>query len=343
MSIARLMQQAAAGAMSLSPVIDDVFSTDLYTGNGSTQTITNGIDLSGNGGLVWLKARSFSQAHGLFDTERGENPYICTNLLNGQFDFSNGVVFNSDGFTNKSNSFFGGSGDGRNQTYASWTFRKAPRFFDVVTYTGTGSARTVSHNLGLAPGCIFVKRTNTSGDWQVYHRDNTAAPETDYLVLNSNAATVDSNTRWNDTAPTDGVFTVGAEATVNASGGTYVAYLFAHDPLGLSGNGSDGLIACGSYTGNGSATGPSISLGWEPQWLMIKRSDSTGDWWIYDNERSASNPRTAKLRSNSGAVEDTSGEDVDFISTGFQPKSSTSEINASGGAYIYMAIRVEGA
>jgi hypothetical protein len=121
----------------------------------------------------------------------------------------------------------------------------------VVTYTGTGVNRTVSHNLGSVPGCIIVKRTDTTGDWQVYHRANTANPETDYLVLNSTAATADSNTRWNDTAPTDAVFSLGTEATVNASGGTYVAYLFAHDAGGFGDDGEQNVISCGSLYWNG--------------------------------------------------------------------------------------------
>jgi hypothetical protein len=226
---------AAAGAAGGDGTyIEDVFSTYLYTGNGSTQTITNGIDLDGEGGLVWIKMRATAgYEHILTDTARGAQRYLSSDNTLGQQTGTNDLTaFTSTGFSLGTSSRVNRSVASEN-TFASWTFRKAPKFFDVVTYTGTGANRTVAHNLGSVPGCIIVKRTNTSGDWQVYHRANTANPETDYLVLNSTAATVDSNTRWNDTQPTDAVFSLGTEATVNASGGTYVAYLFAHDAVGL--------------------------------------------------------------------------------------------------------------
>jgi hypothetical protein len=211
---------------------------------------------------------------------------------------------------------------------------RCPRFFTKVTYTGNGTAgRTIAHNLGVVPGMIVVKRLDAASDWQVLHR---SLANTQYLVLNSTAAVATGTDRWNSTTPTDSVFTLGSNAAVNISGGTYVAFVIAHDPD------PSGVIHCGSYTGNGSATGPVITLGWEPQWLMIKRSDSTGDWWIYDNERDASNPRTFKILANSNAAEDTAGEDLDFLTTVFQPKTTATGINASGGTYVFAAIRAEG-
>ena len=195
MSIARIMQQAAAGAVGEALAIEDVFSTYLYTGNGSTQTITNGIDLAGEGGLVWIKKRNGTTTHCLVDSERGDGKMLQSNSTDAEIDNSGyAQSLNSDGFTVYNWTTVNNSPD----TYASWTFRKAPRFFDVVTYTGTGSARTVSHNLGLAPGCIMVKKTSSVSDWRVYHRSNTANPETDYLQLNGTASTVDDNTLWND-------------------------------------------------------------------------------------------------------------------------------------------------
>jgi hypothetical protein len=159
----------------------------------------------------------------------------------------------------------------------------------VVTYTGTGANRTVAHNLGSVPGCIIVKRTDTTGDWQVYHRANTASPETDYLVLNSTAATADSNTRWNDTQPTDAVFSLGTEATVNASGGTYVAYLFAHDDGGFGDDGSENVISCGSFTYN-SSSGNTINLGYEPQWILVKNVTDVTQWYMQDTMRGMTSP-----------------------------------------------------
>jgi hypothetical protein len=193
----------------------------------------------------------------LYDTLNGVQKYLKSNATNSLSGASGSLqTFTSSGFSINTDTSLNTS----SQNYVSWTFRKAPKFFDVVTYTGTGSARTVAHNLGSVPGCIIVKRLNGFSAWQVYHRANTANPETDYLVLNTTAATVDSNTLWNDTAPTDSVFTVGTEATVNASGGTYVAYLFAHDDGGFGDDGEQNVISCGSYTGNG-CNGPS-SYAW---------------------------------------------------------------------------------
>jgi hypothetical protein len=331
---------ARGGAAALN--VADVFSTDLYTGNDGTQTITNGIDLAGKGGLVWIKRRNETGFHNILDTFRGPNNRLISNSTGVESAGSPAILnsFDSGGFTLGSN-FFANSAS---NTFAAWTFRRAPKFFDVVTYTGDGTAgRTIAHNLGVAPGMIVVKRRDSSGDWCVSHTSVAAVGllnSMDAFSGSIGAGTPAANGyTWilNSTSTT---FFVGdgesGNSNVNASGGTYVAYLFAHDPD------PSGVIQCGSYTGNGSTTGPVINLGWEPQWVMIKRSDSTGDWWIYDNERSTTNPRVRKLLANSSAAEDTAGEDVDFTSTGFQPKTTAAGINANTGTYVYAAIRAEG-
>ena len=319
--------------------IEDVFSTYLYTGNGSTQTITNGIDLSTKGGLVWIKSRSSTATHYLFDTNRGATKFLLSELTAAENTAANSLTsFNSNGFSLGAATAVNGSG----LSLASWTFRKQPKFFDVVTYTGTGSNTTIAHNLGSVPGCIIVKRTDATADWQVYHRANTVLPATDYLVLNSTAATVDSNTRWNDTLPTDTVFSLGTDATVNASGGTYVAYLFAHNAGGFGLTGTDNVISCGSYTGNGSTTGPIINLGYEPQWLLVKRTNVSGNnWIIVDNMRGF--PETglvAELWPNLSDAEVTvTSPQVKPTSTGFQVVATGTNFNGSGSTYIYIAIR----
>jgi hypothetical protein len=334
--------QAAAGNAADANYIEDVFSTWLYTGNGSTQTITNGIDLAGEGGLVWFKERSSTGWNTLVDTVRGAGKAVFSNSTEAQDTSSNYISsFTSSGFS------LSGSASNTNTSdsnYASWTFRKQPKFFDVVTYTGTGANRTVAHNLGSVPGCIIVKRTDTTGAWQVYHRANTANPETDYLVLNTDAATADSDTRWNDTQPTATVFSLGTEATVNASGGTYVAYLFAHDAGGFGLTGTDNVISCGSYTGNGSADGPEVNLGYEPQWVMVKRaSGGTGPWYIVDNMRTWLGTSTGTVRwlqAESSGVEQ-NNDRMTLLPTGFKiiKNSIFAEWNATGNTYIYIAIR----
>jgi len=270
---------SAASAAAALP-IEDVFSTWLYTGTGAAQTITNGIDLAGKGGLVWQKNRvNAAYDHNLFDTARGVTKKLITNDTFGDITETTYLTaFNSNGFSMGSDAGY----NKLNEAHVSWTFRQAPRFFDVVTYTGTGANRTIAHDLGVVPGCIIVKRTDTTGAWQVYHRSNA---NTEYMVLNSTAAKATGTTRWNSTTPTSTVFSLGTDTTVNASGGTYVAYLFAHDPLGPSGDGSDGLIACGLHTQAVTDANELINLGWEPQWVLTKRANSSDDWILVDNMR----------------------------------------------------------
>lgn len=323
--------------------IEDVFSTYLYTGNGSTQTITNGIDLDGEGGLVWIKCRTTAYDNELADTNNGAGYYLSSNQTDAKFGPDSNALsaFNSDGFSVGGNNAWNQSG----QLFASWTFRKAPKFFDVVTYTGTGANRTVSHNLGSVPGCIMVKRTDTTGDWQVYHRANTANPETDYLVLNTAAATVDSNTRWNDTAPTDAVFSLGTEATVNASGGTYVAYLFAHDDGGFGDDGEQNVISCGSFTTDASAQA-TINLGYEPQWVLTKVDINSANsfWVIQDSMRGfpvSTGATLAALYPNANNAETTGGNITPYTvptSTGFRADVGSAAFFGNK-TCIYIAIR----
>jgi hypothetical protein len=317
---------------------EDVFSSYLYTGTGAAQTITNGIDLAGKGGLVWAKARSSAFGHAVFDTVRGSSSGNARRLITNSTAAAtttneDWLSFNSNGFTANADPG-GGIITTNGTTYASWTFRKAPKFFDVVTYTGTGANRTISHNLGVAPGCIIVKRTDTTGDWQVYHRSNA---NTQYMVLNSTAAVATGATRWNSTTPTATEFSLGTDATVNASGGTYVAYLFAHDAT------SDGIIQCGSYSGNDANL--TVTLGFEPQWILIKSatmSGSTyGNWHIVDNMRGLNDTLSASsppyLRANTSAAEATGNPNgIAITSTGFRVNSSWS---ISPETYIYIAIR----
>jgi hypothetical protein len=314
--------------------IEDVFSTYLYTGNGSTQTITNGIDLAGEGGLVWIKSRSAATNHQLFDTERGATEELISNSTAAEAaDADTLTAFNADGFDLGADSNTNTSA----ATYASWTFRKAAKFFDVVTYTGDGSNRTIAHNLDSVPGCIIVKRTDTTGDWQIYHQPN---GNTLYQVLNSTAARVASSTRWNNTTPTSTVFSLGTEATVNASGGTYVAYLFATNAGGFGDAGNDDVINCGAYIGNGSATGKIITLGWEPQWLLIKRAfGGTGDWNLIDNMRGFVVGGTdSELNPNLTNAESTDTF-VTPLPTGFEVNTTDAGYNTSASGYIFIAIR----
>jgi hypothetical protein len=328
-----LVESLLASSVAEPVYIEDVFSTYLYTGNGSTQTITNGIDLATKEGLVWIKARDVSYSHILTDTVRGANNGLNSNTNSSSATPSGLTNFLANGFS------LTASGTVVNTNavlHASWTFRGQPRFFDIVTYTGNGANRTLTHNLGSVPGCIIVKRTDTTGDWQVYHE---LVGPFSYGVLNSTAAWVSNSNRW-VTFPTSAEFSLGTDATVNASGGTYVAYLFAHNAGGFGATGTDNVITCGTYGGNGSATGPTVTLGYEPQWLLVKRAlGGTGDWNLIDNMRGFVVGGTdSELNPNLSNAEST-GTFVTPTATGFQLNTADAGYNASGSSYIYIAIR----
>jgi hypothetical protein len=328
-----LANKALSAAPAAVPLyIEDTFSTYLYTGNGSTQTITNNIDLSGQGGLVWCKQRSSTENHFLFDTARGATKELNSNTSDAEATLANSLTaFNANGFAiGSASSAINTNGS----TYASWTFRKQAKFFDVLTYTGNGSNRTISHNLGSTPGCIIIKDLDAANDWIVYHRANTGSPATQYLQLQSTQATTTSSDYWNNTAPTSTVFSLGTNGNVNANGTRFVAYLFAHNAGGFGLAGSDNVISCGSFTVDGSGN-CSVSVGYEPQWLMVKSSTATDNWYLYDNMRGFPvDPATgALLRPN------TSGAEV--AASTFRPTSTgfTGSPGTLFGTGIYIAIR----
>jgi hypothetical protein len=176
----------------------------------------------------------------------------------------------------------------------------------------------------------MVKRTDTTGDWAVYHR---SLANTEYLVLNSTAAAATGATWWNSTTPTSSVFSLGTDSTVNASGGTYIAYIFAHDAGGFGLTGTDNVISCGSYTSNSS--GDNINLGWEPQWLLFRSANVTDPWRLVDNMRGwTANNTSQRLQPDSNSAEDAFGN-MGLTATGFK----NAGIYNTGNTVIYIAIR----
>jgi hypothetical protein len=319
--------------------IEDIFSCFLYTGNNSTQTITNGIDLSTKGGLVWTKSRNAISSTVNIDTTSGSLKYMGTAAgfgLQNNSSSQNITSFLTNGYSLGTDESGGYTLNASETTYVSWTFRKQPKFFDIQTWTGNGSAQTLNHNLGSAPSFIITKATSADDSWRVYH----GSIGNEYtLALNSTTARVGpSAAHWNNTDPTTTQFTVGTNSS--QSGETYIAYLFAHDAGGFGLTGTDNVISCGSYTGNGSATGPVVTLGYEPQWLMIKRAiGGTGSWQIIDNMRGMPvGSNDAALRPNLTNAEATVTF-VDPTSTGFQITSTDSAVNTNTNTYIYIAIR----
>ncbi len=340
-NVARVLG-ASGNTQSIPPNVEDVFSTFLYDGSGSAQTINNGIDLSGEGGLVWIKKRDASKDHGLMDTEQGldgssNSRYLKSNSTSAQSTGSLITAYNSNGFTTGTADMTNGSGE----EYVSWTFRKAPKFFDIVTYTGNATNRTIAHNLGSAPGMILIKDLTGTGAWAVYHRsvNNASSPENYVLTLNTTAG--DASGVWNGTAPTSSVFSVGTDGTVNESGRNFVAYLFAHNNSdGVFGaTGDKDIIKCGHFETNSSEEA-TIDLGFEPQWIFYKRYNSSteGDWLMYDNMRGMQGDfvsNASLLEANTADAENETTNRIAITSTGFK----VDNWGTSSAPFIYVAIR----
>jgi hypothetical protein len=336
---------AAAGTSAAADAtyVDDVFSTYLYDGTGASQTITNGIDLSGEGGMVWMKSRETQYFHRIFDTERGVTKELNPSGNDDETTTAQGLThFLSNGFTIGTDTTINKSGS--DNAFVSWTFRKAPGFFDVVTYTGNGTAgRTVAHNLGSAPGMILIKALETEHDWRVYHRSIGA---TERLCLNDNSQISTQTVEFNGTEPTSSVFTVGTSNNVNQDGKNYVAYLFAHDDARFGTNEDESIIKCGTYEGNSGTQ--EIDLGFEPQWLMIKLADlsssGAGDWIMVDTMRgwraSGTSGDSQSLNANLPNIEPVNSGRVKVTSQGFKfDNEANHDYNENNYTYVYMAIR----
>jgi hypothetical protein len=318
----------------------DYFNPVLYTGNDTARSIT-GVGFQPD--WVWLKSRSNATVHRIFDSVRGATRTVSSNLTDAEAVESQQLTsFNSDGFSLGTDT--GANGSGR--TFVTWNWKaggtavtntagsitssvsaNTTSGFSIVTYTGTGSnGATVGHGLGVTPAMMIFKRRNSTGQWATYHSSigNTGA-----LRLNATSATITDVSFWNNTSPTSTVFTIGVDGDVNTNTGTYVAYCFAAVP---------GYSAFGSYTGNGSTDGPFVYMGFRPEYVMVKRTDSSGnDWEIRDAARNPYNSDTsARLWANSSASE-LNDFPADLLSNGFKPRSTGTNSNGSGATYIYIA------
>jgi hypothetical protein len=329
-----------------STVVDggEYFNTVLYTGNGSTQSIT-GVGFQPD--WVWIKTRSNALSHCITDSVRGTNLQLASNSTGADQSTTDGITsFNSDGFS---------LGAGTQQyssntntlTYVAWNWKangagvtntagsitstvsaNTTAGFSVVTYTGTGADLTFGHGLNVKPAMVIVKPRSFADNWVVWNK-NLPTPTTAYLYLNISSAANNFAGFWNSTEPTSTVVSIGANSNTNTNGGTFVAYCFSEVA---------GYSAFGSYTGNGSADGPFVFCGFSPAFVMIKRTDAVEPWNIYDNRRLGYNPASKGLYPNaSDAENDASGRYKDLVSNGFKIRGTSGEQNASGGAYIFMA------
>ena len=324
------------------------FNTVTYRGNGGSQSVS-GLGFSPD--LIWAKERSSTSGHTLLDTVRGVDLGLESNSTSAELNYPTDALtsFDADGFSLGSNGRINES----SQTYVAWawdagsgsaasntngsitsTVKANPSYgFSIASYTGNGTAgATIGHGLSSAPDIMIVKGRNTTAAqaWRVYHKDSNASPASGVLNLNTDGAFVSSSTQWNNTAPTSSVFSVGTDPAVNENTKNYIAYCF---------NSVAGYSKISSYSGNGSSTGPTVTgLGFDPSFVMVKRTDGgTGSWMMYDNTRYPVNTRQALAADLNLAESSITGDEMDFITDGFQPKSSNGIINASGGTYIYMA------
>ena len=332
--------------------IDDpsaYFQTTLYTGNGQAgHAITN----SGNSDLapnwVWIKQRNGTGTHRITDSVRGVQDELIANDTTVEDTNGGGLsAFGSDGFT------LGDSGayNGNNNTYVSWNWKAGTAFsndasstsvgtidsagsvntdagFSIITFTGTGSAGSVAHGLGVIPKFFVVKSRSNANGWIVYHGSLGAGKAISWNLTDAAFAT---GSRWNSTEPTSAVFTLGSAADVNRSSGTHVCYAFAE---------KQGYSHFGSYTGNANADGPFIYTGFKPAFFIYKSSTTAGEEWkILDSKRDPINrgsQRNLNVHANT-AESDDANSIGEFVSNGVKIRSAHNNINKSGDKFIYIA------
>lgn len=311
-----------------SPAISDAseyFQTTIYTGDGSTQAVTHDGNSDLQPDLTWIKNRDATDSHILTDSVRGVTKIISADANSAQAtDTDTLTTFGSDGFTV-------GADDKVNtntEKYVSWNFKEsATSGFDIVSYTGNATARTISHSLGAVPQVMMVKNLADSDNWCVYHASMASDPQTDFLSLNTNSNITDDNTVWNDTAPTSSVFTVGTSSLTNGNTEAMIAYLFTEVA---------GFSRFGKFIGNGNNNGPFVHTGHSPSFIIIKELASD-DWVIYDTKRNPRNVSQSTLRVDTSAVEFTGAtRAIDILSNGFKLRTSNATINSSG-SFIFMS------
>jgi hypothetical protein len=326
--------------------IDDpaqYFNIKLYTGNATNPTTISGIGFQPD--WVWTKGRSTAEGHRLCDSVRGatkdllsnNNAAESTNTIGLKSFNSDGyVIGNSNGYNLNSATFVswnwlaGGSASSNSDgSITSSVSANTTAGFSIVSYTATGSNATVGHGLGSAPQLVIIKDRDVIRDWIT---GDTATGFEKHMLLNTtNAASAVSN-RFQDTAPSSSVITIGTHGYVNNSGSDYIAYCFAE---------KKGYSKIGSYTGNGSTDGTFVYTGFKPALIIVKNTTSgSHNWLMFDNKRDIDNPVSQLLMPNQNSAEQTMGTSnplFDFCSNGFKLRGTGTDGNESGSTHIYMA------
>jgi len=336
----------------ITPLDDDIpedyFETNIWTGNGSSQSISS-YEFAPD--WVWIKERNSTSSHYVVDVVRGASLFMQTNSTIGDTsNTTNLTSFDNNGFSLGS----GSTTNENNKTYVGWAWLAGTSFsndasatgvgtidstgqvnteagFAIISHTGTGSAGTIAHGLGKKPAWVMTKLRSDSGDgWLIYHHglNEGTTPEQKYIVMSSTSGIQDNSIIWNDTAPTTSVFSVGTSNAVNGNTETYISYVFAE---------IEGYSKFGFYTGNGSTSGVFVFTGFRPAFVIIKQSSASGNNWnVHDNKRDVDNVVDARLLPSSSNAE-TTFTTLDFVSNGFKLRNSGSAYNGSGHDYIYMA------
>jgi hypothetical protein len=302
------------------------FQCKLWTGNDGSNALTLDGDENMQPDLVWLTPRNKTDNKRIQDSVRGAGKMLPSNSSGAEESLSEFVSFDTDGFTlNTSDGGYNSS----SYNYVAWCWKEsADAGFDIVSFTGNATNRTISHSLSAVPDMVIVKNRSDSVSWKVWHN---ALAGTKYLEIDTNGAEATGATVWNSTTPTSSVFSVGTANSTNGSSDNIIAYCFAE---------KQGFSKFAKYTGNGNADGPFCYCGFRPAFVMVKRADSAREWMIWDNKRDTYNPTKAVLHPDNTAVEDssTSYEMIDVLSTGFKLRQSDVDTNASGGTYIFYAV-----
>jgi len=307
--------------------IDDptlYFSTTLYTGDGNQN---RAVTIDGTGmepDWLWVKNRSAAEGHVVGDSVRGATKRLIPNSNEAEATRPTNIAsFTSTGFT-VANGGVDGAVNTNNATYVSWSWKEtATAGFDIVSFTGSGSQRTVSHNLGVKPSMIIVKNRSATENWIVYDKINGAGK---FMALNLTSASAASSSMFG-VEPTTSVFTVGTSNATNKSSSNMIAYCFAE---------KQGYSKIGSYTGNGNADGPMIYLGFKPAFLIIKPSSKAEEWMVMDAKRDPENAVDSNLYANQNYSE-ADYDRLDIVSNGFKVRTDSGHLNTSGATMIYMA------
>jgi hypothetical protein len=336
----------------------DYFETLLSTGDGGSQTFT-GLDFQPD--FVWSKRRE-THVHQLYDSVRtagsGKALQSDSDAAEGGDGGTYGYLssFTSDGFAStagsSNNNYFNASGG----TYVFWNWKAGTSVsgntggsgtaktytgsvntdagFSIIRYIGNGTAgHTIPHHLGTTPTWFIARTISAAKEWDVYHHKLASSPESDYIVLNTTAAAAGA-TKWNDTAPTSSVVTLGDSSQINTNDGTCILYAFSE---------KQGYSKFGSYTGNGNADGTFVYTGFKPAWVMFKKSSATGNWFMMNNKMFPANGINASGGDQKYLFANTSNDEqggygqTDILSNGFKLRGSDGDLNGSGVTYIYMA------